>query len=56
MMMTSLETLKTSFALYTKLFGESVSMDIGTEGVDQSQLLTVSIEKVGGRQGILPEA
>jgi hypothetical protein len=32
MMMTSLETLKNSFALYIKLFGESVSMDIGTEG------------------------
>jgi len=32
MMMTSLETLKKSFALYIKLFGESVSMDIGTEG------------------------
>jgi len=31
-MMTSLETLKISFALYIKLFGESVSMDIGTEG------------------------
>jgi hypothetical protein len=29
MMMTSLETLKNSFALYIKLFGESVSMDIG---------------------------
>jgi len=29
---TSLETLKTSFALDIKLFGESVSMDIGTEG------------------------
>src|SRR5687767_71060 len=33
MMMTSLETLKNSFALYIKLFGESVSMDIGTEGL-----------------------
>jgi hypothetical protein len=32
LMMTSLETLKNSFALYIKLFGESVSMDIGTEG------------------------
>src|SRR5262245_8224835 len=32
LMMTSLETLKISFALYIKLFGESVSMDIGTEG------------------------
>jgi hypothetical protein len=29
LMMTSLETLKNSFALYIKLFGESVSMDIG---------------------------
>jgi len=32
MMMTSLETLKTSFALDIKLFEESVSRDIGTEG------------------------
>jgi hypothetical protein len=32
MMMTNLETLKNSFALYIKLFGESVSIDIGTEG------------------------
>ena|SRR5215475_11410662 len=32
LMMTSLETLKISFALYIKLFGESVSIDIGTEG------------------------
>jgi hypothetical protein len=32
LMMTNLETLKNSFALYIKLFGESVSMDIGTEG------------------------
>jgi hypothetical protein len=31
-MMTSLETLKTSFALDIKLFEESVSRDIGTEG------------------------
>jgi hypothetical protein len=30
---TSLETLKTPFALNTKLFEESVSRDIGTEGV-----------------------
>jgi hypothetical protein len=30
--MTSLETLKTSFALDIKLFEESVSRDIGTEG------------------------
>jgi len=29
---TSLETLKTPFALDIKLFEESVSMDIGTEG------------------------
>jgi hypothetical protein len=35
-MMTSLETLKNSFALYIKLFGESVSMDIGTEGLAQA--------------------
>jgi len=33
MMMTSLETLKTSFALDIKLFEESVSRDIGTEGL-----------------------
>jgi NAD(P)-dependent dehydrogenase (short-subunit alcohol dehydrogenase family) len=33
MMMTSLETLKTSFALDIKLFEESVSRDIGTEAV-----------------------
>jgi hypothetical protein len=32
MMMTSLETLKISFALDIKLFDESVSRDIGTEG------------------------
>jgi hypothetical protein len=32
MMMTSLETLKNSFALDIKLFEESVSRDIGTEG------------------------
>src|SRR5215813_13752185 len=32
MMMTSLETLKSSFALDIKLFDESVSRDIGTEG------------------------
>jgi hypothetical protein len=32
MLMTSLETLKTSFALDIKLFEESVSRDIGTEG------------------------
>ncbi len=32
MMMTSLETLKTSFALDIKLFEQSVSRDIGTEG------------------------
>ena len=32
MMMTSLETLKTSFALDIKLFEESVTRDIGTEG------------------------
>jgi hypothetical protein len=32
MMMTSLETLKTSLALDIKLFEESVSRDIGTEG------------------------
>src|SRR5262249_46018347 len=31
-MMMSLETLKTSFALDIKLFEESVSRDIGTEG------------------------
>ena len=31
-MVTSLETLKTPFALDIKLFGETVSMDIGTEG------------------------
>jgi hypothetical protein len=31
-MMMSLETLKISFALDIKLFGESVSRDIGTEG------------------------
>jgi len=31
-MMTSLETLKSSFALDIKLFDESVSRDIGTEG------------------------
>jgi len=30
---TSLETLKTPFALDIKLFEESVSMDIGTEGL-----------------------
>jgi len=40
MMMTSLETLKKSFALYIKLFGESVSMDIGTEG-SESQTHTL---------------
>jgi hypothetical protein len=33
MMMTSLETLKISFALDIKLFDESVSRDIGTEGM-----------------------
>jgi hypothetical protein len=33
MMMTSLETLKISFALDIKLFDESVSRDIGTEGI-----------------------
>jgi hypothetical protein len=32
MMMTSLETWKTSFALDIKLLEESVSRDIGTEG------------------------
>jgi hypothetical protein len=32
LMMMSLETLKISFALDIKLFGESVSRDIGTEG------------------------
>jgi hypothetical protein len=32
MMMTNLETLKISFALDIKLFDESVSRDIGTEG------------------------
>jgi len=32
MMMTNLETLKISFALDIKLFEESVSRDIGTEG------------------------
>jgi hypothetical protein len=32
MMMTSLETLKISLALDIKLFEESVSRDIGTEG------------------------
>src|SRR5215813_154202 len=37
MMMTSLETLKTSFALDIKLFEESVSRDIGTEGVPKSE-------------------
>jgi hypothetical protein len=39
MMMTSLETLKTSFALDIKLFEESVSRDIGTEGkIQQSEI------------------
>jgi hypothetical protein len=33
LMMMSLETLKISFALDIKLFGESVSRDIGTEGL-----------------------
>jgi hypothetical protein len=33
MMMTSLETLKTSFALDIKLYDESVSRGIGTEGI-----------------------
>jgi hypothetical protein len=37
-MMTSLETLKTSFALDIKLFEESVSRDIGTEGTLSSTL------------------
>jgi len=32
MMMTSLETLRIPFALDIKLFDESVSRDIGTEG------------------------
>jgi hypothetical protein len=35
MMMTSLETLKISFALDIKLFDESVSRDIGTEGMPE---------------------
>jgi len=34
---TSLETLKTPFALDIKLFEESVSMDIGTEGSEQER-------------------
>src|SRR5262245_52648282 len=38
MMMTSLETLKISFALDIKLFDESVSRDIGTEGIGRSSL------------------
>ena len=38
-MMTSLETLKTSFALDIKLFEESVSRDIGTEGFCSAETL-----------------
>jgi len=37
-MMMSLETLKISFALDIKLFGESVSRDIGTEGLTNAVL------------------
>jgi hypothetical protein len=36
--MTSLETLKISFALDIKLFDESVSRDIGTEGRADTKL------------------
>ena len=43
MVMTSLETLKTSFALDIKLFEESVSRDIGTEGTLKK------IEAAGGQ-------
>ena len=40
-MMTSLETLKSSFALDIKLFDESVSRDIGTEGKSGKLMLIV---------------
>src|SRR5262249_3073698 len=43
MMMMSLETLKTSFALDIKLFEESVSRDIGTEG----NLARIPAEQIG---------
>src|SRR6266542_3432717 len=41
-MVTSLETLKIPFALNTKLFEESVSRDIGTEGARNEGIIQVS--------------
>src|SRR5262245_2210376 len=44
MMMTSLETLKISFALDIKLFEESVSRDIGTEGRSSQDSYSQQVE------------